>query len=75
MAETGAVVGIKRQGFLFLPDGNLPEADIENMLQFSVENGITQVLADLPKREELPEAYERAGFHRAYLYRCYQKED
>ena len=36
-------IGIKRQGLLLLPDGNLPEQ------------------------------YGRLGFHRACLYRCYQK--
>ena len=44
-------------------------------MQFGVENGITQILADIPGREELPEQYKRAGFSKAYLYRCYQKEE
>ena len=75
MADADTVIGIKRQELLFLPDGNLPDAGIEDILRFSVDNGVTRILADIPGKEELPEQYGRAGFHRAYLYRCYQKED
>ena len=75
MAGTDMVIGIKRQELLFLPDGNLPFVDIENILRFSVDNGVTRMLADIPGQEELPEQYGRAGFCRAYLYRCYQKEE
>ncbi len=75
MADADTVIGIKRQELLFLPDGNLPCEGIENILRFSVDNGVTRILADIPGKEELPEQYGRAGFHRAYLYRCYQKED
>ncbi len=75
MADADTVIGIKRQELLFLPDGNLPFVDIENILRFSVDNGVTRILADIPGKEELPEQYGRAGFHRAYLYRCYQKEE
>ena len=67
------VVGIKRQGLLFLPDGNLPDTGLEDILRFSMANGIVRILADIPGREELPEQYGRLGFHRAYLYRRYQK--
>ena len=75
MADADTVIGIKQQELLFLPDGNLPCEGIENILRFSVDNGVTRILADIPGKEELPEQYGRAGFHRAYLYRCYQKED
>ena len=76
MAEPDITIGIKRQNLLFLPDGNLPDGiDLEEVLQFGVENGITQILADIPGREELSEQYKRAGFSKAYLYRCYQKEE
>ena len=75
MADVDTVIGIKRQELLFLPDGNLPDAGIGDILRFSVDNGITRILADIPGKEELPEQYGRAGFHRAYLYRCYQKEE
>ncbi len=75
MADADTVIGIKRQELLFLPDGNLPCEGIENILRFSVDNGVTRILADIPGKEELPEQYGRAGFHRAYLYRCYQKEE
>ena len=68
-------IGIKRQGILFLPDGNLPDTGLEDILRFSVENGIVRILADIPGKEELPEQYGRPGFRRAYLYRCYQRED
>ena len=75
MAGTDMVIGIKRQELLFLPDGNLPFVDIENILRFSVNDGVTRMLADIPGKEELPEQYGLAGFCRAYLYRCYQKEE
>ena len=75
MADADTVIGIKRQELLFLPDGNLPCEGIENILRFSIDNEVTRILADIPGKEELPEQYGRAGFHRAYLYRCYQKED
>ena len=68
------VVGIKRQGLLFLPDGNLPDAGLEDILRFTAANGIVRILADIPGEEELPEQYGRLGFCRAYLYRCYQRE-
>ncbi len=67
-------IGIKRQGFLFLPDGNLPDTGLEDILRFAAANGIVRILADVPGEEELPEQYRRLGFCRAYLYRCYQKE-
>lgn len=76
MPGADAVIGLKRQELLFLPDGNLPDdVTIEDILQFSIMNGIKKILADIPAKEELPEQYKRAGFNRAYLYRCYQKED
>ena len=75
MADADTVIGIKRQELLFLPDGNLPDLGIEDILWFSVDNGVTRILADIPGKEELPEQYGRAGFYRAYLYRCYQKEE
>jgi len=76
MSENGTGVGIKRQGLLFLPDGNLPDnVDLGDILHFSMINGITKVLVDIPAKGELPEQYKRAGFNRAYLYRCYQKQE
>lgn len=76
MPGADAVIGLKRQELLFLTDGNLPDdVTIEDILQFSIMNGIKKILADIPAKEELPEQYKRAGFNRAYLYRCYQKED
>lgn len=75
MEDTDTVIGIKQQELLFLPDGNLLCGDMENLLRFGMEDGITRILADIPGKEELPEQYGRAAFHRSYLYRCYQKED
>ena len=72
MAED-TVIGIKRQRLLFLPDGNLPDISMEDILRFSMANGIVRILADIPGREGLPEQYGRLGFRRGYLYRCYQK--
>ena len=70
-----SVIGIKRQGLLLLPDGNLPDTGLEDILRFSVENGIVRILADIPGKEELPKQYGQPGFRRAYFYRCYQRED
>jgi len=76
MAETDMVIGIKRRDFLFLPDGNLPDnVNLGDILRFSRNNGIKKVLADIPEKADLPEQYKRAGFNRAYLYRCYQKQE
>lgn len=70
-----SVIGIKRKGLLLLPDGNLSDTGLEDILRFSVENEIVRMLADIPGKEELPEQYGRPGFRRAYFYRCYQRED
>ena len=75
MADADMAIGIRRQELLFLPDGNLPDVSIEDILRFSVDNEVTRILADIPGKEELPEQYGRACFQRAYLYRCYQKEE
>ncbi len=76
MSENGTDIGIRRQGLLFLPGGNLPDdVGLGDVLHFSMINGITKVLVDIPAKEELPEQYKRAGFNRAYLYRCYQKQE
>ncbi len=72
--EGKKVIGIKRQGLLFLQDGNLQDIGMEDILQFAAANGTVRILADIPGRGELPEQYEWLGFHRAYLYRCYQKK-
>ncbi len=74
-AGSEKVIGIKQQRLLFLPDGNLLCAGIEDILRFGAADGVTRILADIPGKEELPEQYERAGFRRAYLYRCYHKEE
>lgn len=68
------VIGIKRQGLLFLPDRNLPDISMEDILRFAVANGTVRILADIPGKEGPPEQYGRLGFCRAYLYRCYQKK-
>ncbi len=75
MADADTVIGIKRQELLFLPDGNLPDVGIEDILRFSIDNEVTRILADIPGKEELPEQYGRAGFRRTYLYRCYQMKE
>jgi len=67
------VIGIKRQGLIFLPDGNLQDIGMEDILRFAAANGIVRILADIPGKEELPEQYGWLGFRRSYLYRCYQK--
>ena len=68
------VIGIKRQGLLFLQDGNLMDTGLEDILRFAAANGIVKILVDIPGEEELPDQYRRLGFCRAYLYRRYQKK-
>ena len=74
MGENDKMVGIKSQEILFLPNMNLSDCTLlESILQFSMINGITKILMDVPKKEELPESYKQAGFDQAYAYRCYQR--
>lgn len=75
VTDSGLVVGVKRQGLLFLPDGKLPGGvEIEDIFLFAAENRISRVLADIPENEELTASYRETGFRKAYLYRCYQRE-
>lgn len=74
LAESANHIGTEKQELLFLHGENQPkDTELEDVLQFSIKNGITQILADIPEWEKLPEQYERVGFRKAYLYRCYQK--
>ncbi len=62
-------MGIKRQELLYLPKGRLPYGvGVDDNLQFAYGNHI-------PENEKLLSHYRESGFHKAYLYRCYQKED
>ena len=45
------VIGIKRQGLLFLPDGNLQDIGMEDIIRFAAANGIVRILADIPGKE------------------------
>ena len=74
MVGEDRLIGIKGQELLFLPEGNLLGVRIESIVRFSMAEGISRILADIPGKEELPEQYGRMGFGRAYLYRCYYKE-
>ena len=53
--------------------GKMPDTGMEDILRFSMANGIVRILAYIPGREGLPEQYGRLGFCRAYLYRRYHK--
>ena len=64
----------KAPGAFFLPDGNLQDIGMEDIMRFAAANGIVRILADIPGKEGVPEQYGRLGFRRAYLYRCYQKK-
>ena len=76
VANDGSVVGIKRQGILYLPNGKLPhDMEISDIFLFATENQISDILVNIPEDEKLLTYYKEAGFHKAYLYRCYQKED
>lgn len=75
VTDRGFVVGVKRQGLLFLPDGKLPGGvEIEDIFLFAAENRISGILADISENEELTASYRETGFRKAYLYRCYQRE-
>lgn len=76
VTDSGSVVGIKRQELLYLPKGKLPYGvDIDDIFQFAFCNHISRILANIPENEKLFAHYKESGFHKAYLYRCYQKED
>lgn len=75
VADNGSVVGIKRQELLYLPKGKLPYGvDIGDIFQYASDNHISRILVNIPENEELLAYYRKSGFHKAYLYRCYQKE-
>lgn len=76
VTNNGAIIRIKRQKLLYLPNGKLPyDVEIDDIFQFAIGNQISKILVNILETEELLEYYEKAGFHKAYLYRCYQKED
>ena len=76
VAEGNTVIGIKRQELLYLPNGKLPcSVDMDDIFQLAVKNQVSRILADISENGELLAYYEKAGFHKAYLYRCYQKEN
>lgn len=76
VTNNGTTIGIKRQKLLYLPNGRLPcDVEIDDIFQFAVENQISKILVNISETEGLLAYYEKAGFHKAYYYRCYQKED
>lgn len=76
VTDNGSVMGIKRQELLYLPKGRLPYGvGVDDILQFAYGNHISRILVNIPENEKLLSHYRESGFHKAYLYRCYQKED
>ena len=76
VTDNGSVVGIKRQELLYLPKGKLPYGvGVDDIFQFAYGNHISRILVNIPENEKLLAHYRESGFHKAYLYRCYQKED
>ena len=76
IAGTDNRIGVKKQELLFWAEGSLPDdLTLQEVLQFSSKNGVTQILADFPGRKKLPEGYERVGFYRVYHYCIYQKHE
>ncbi|MDE7325775.1 MAG: hypothetical protein K2N63_05810 [Lachnospiraceae bacterium] len=72
----GSIVGIKRQELLYLPKGKLPYGvDVDDIIHFAFGNHISKILVNIPENEKLLVPYRESGFHKACLYRCYQKED
>lgn len=63
-----------RQRVLYLPDGKLDcDTDMENMIQSAIKKRNARIVADISEDRELLKYYEKMGFRKAYLYRCYQK--
>lgn len=76
VTENGSVIGIRRQELLYLPDGKLPcDAAIEDVLLLAAGHQVSRILVNIPENETWRAYYREAGFHRAYLYRCYQREE
>lgn len=76
VTNNGSIVGIMRQELLYLPNGRLPcDVEIDDIFQFAVENQISRIIVNIPDDENLSAYYKESGFHKVYLYRCYQKED
>ncbi len=48
---------------------------VDDIFQFAYGNHISRILVNIPENEKLLAHYRESGFHKAYLYRCYQKED
>ena len=75
VTDNGSVVGIKRQELLYLPKGRLPYGvGVDDIFQFAYGNHISRILVNIPENEKLLAHYRESGFHKAYLYRCYQRE-
>lgn len=75
VTNNGLMVGIRRQELLYLPNGKLPcEIEIDDIFQFAVGSQISRIVVNIPENENLLAHYQKLGFHKAYLYRCYQKE-
>ncbi|MCM1224512.1 MAG: hypothetical protein NC548_59700 [Lachnospiraceae bacterium] len=76
VTNNGSMIGIMRYELLYLPNGKLScEVEIEDIFQFAAQNQVSRILADISDNEKLLVNYRESGFHKAYLYRCYQKED
>lgn len=76
VTNNGSMIGIMRHELLYLPNGKLScEVEIEDIFQFAAQNQVSRILVDIPDNEKLAASYRESGFHKAYLYRCYQKED
>lgn len=76
VTNNGSMVGIRRNELLYLPDGKLCcDVEIDDIFEFAITNQISRILVNIPENKNILEHYRKSGFHKAYLYRCFQKED
>lgn len=76
VTNNGSMIGIMGHELLYLPNEKLScEVEIDDIFQFAAGNQVSRILVDIPDSEKLLASYRESGFHKAYLYRCYQKED
>lgn len=76
VTNNGSMIGIMRHELLYLPNGKLScEVEIDDIFEFAAGNQVSRILVNIPNNEKLLASYRKSGFHKAYLYRCYQKED
>ncbi len=76
VTNNGSMIGIMRYELLYLLNGKLScEVEIDDIFKFAAQNQVSRILVNIPDNEKLLASYRKSGFHKAYLYRYYQKEN